>query len=299
VRLQLALSLGEARTPAGDAALRTLVEQAGKQAFLADAVVSGLRGREVGFIMGLVQSPDGAKSATVATYATSAVLKSAKASDIDQVLSLAAADSTPEWARSAVLSGVKYFLPKSAEGKSFPGNLPAEPKPLLALAEKTDTPDGKTAAQLLKQLRWPGKVGLAASEAKPLTPEQQALFDKGQKQFAVLCATCHQPNGQGLAGLAPSLLYSRWVLGDDRVLARIVLNGKAQENLTMPPWRAALDDEAIAGVLTFVRRSWGHDANPVTPAVVAEARAATAKREEPWSDADLEDLLQGLEPAKR
>ena len=66
----------------------------------------------------------------------------------------------------------------------------------------------------------------------------------------------------------------------------------------MPPWRAALDDEAIAGVLTFVRRSWGHDANPVTPAVVAEARAATAKREEPWSDADLEDLLQGLEPAK-
>ena len=31
----------------------------------------------------------------------------------------------------------------------------------------------------------------------------------------------------------------------------------------MPPWKAALNDEAIAGVLTFVRRSWGHDADPV------------------------------------
>ncbi len=300
VRLQLALSLGEVRTPAGDAALRALVVQAGTQAFLADAVVSGLRGREVEFVEGLAHdAPDGGKSASAVTFATSAVLKAGDGVRINRVLNVAAADTTPEWARTAVLAGVKYFLPKSAEGKSFAGTLPAEPKPLLALAEKTDTPAGKTAAQLLKQLRWPGKPGMVNSEAKPLTPAQQALFDKGQKQFAVLCATCHQPNGQGLAGLAPSLLYSRWVLGDERVLARIVLSGKAQENLTMPPWKAALDDEAIAGVLTFIRRSWGHDASPVTPAVVAEARAATANRQEPWSDADLEDLLQDLAPARR
>ena len=59
---------------------------------------------------------------------------------------------------------------------------------------------------------------------RPLTAEEQSLFEKGKTQYATLCAACHQPTGQGLAGLAPSLVYSRWVLGDPRVLARIVLN---------------------------------------------------------------------------
>jgi hypothetical protein len=89
------------------------------------------------------------------------------------------------------------------------------------------------------------------------------------------------------------------VLGDPRILARIVLNGKVTENLTMPPWKAALNDDAIAGVLTFVRRSWGHDADPIAPVVVAEARKEVGKREDPWSDADLDELLQALAPAKK
>ena len=128
---------------------------------------------------------------------------------------------------------------------------------------------------------------------------EQAQFEQGKVQFAGLCAACHQPNGQGLAGLAPSLVYSRWVLGDPRILARIVLNGKVQENLVMPPWKAALDDANIAAVLTFVRRSWGHDSDPVAPAVVAEARRATASREEPFSEADLQELAQELRPARK
>jgi mono/diheme cytochrome c family protein len=138
-----------------------------------------------------------------------------------------------------------------------------------------------------------------ASAARPLTADEQALFDKGKAQFATLCAACHQPNGQGLAGLAPSLLYSRWVIHENpQFLARIVLNGKVTENLTMPPWKAALNDEAIAGVLTFIRRSWGHESDPVTIQTVAEARAATAKREEPFSEADLSELQQELAPAR-
>jgi mono/diheme cytochrome c family protein len=95
------------------------------------------------------------------------------------------------------------------------------------------------------------------------------------------------------------LLYSRWVLGDSRILARIVLNGKVQENMVMPPWKAALDDENIAGVLTFVRRSWGHDADPVSPKIVADARRDTAGRDEPFTDADLEELAQTLGRVRR
>ena len=125
------------------------------------------------------------------------------------------------------------------------------------------------------------------------------MFDKGKAQFAAFCAACHQPNGQGLAGLAPSLVYSRWVLGDPRILSRIVLNGKVQENLVMPPWKAALDDENIAAVLTFIRRSWGHQADPVSPSVVAETRAATATRTEPFTDSELQEAAHELVPVKK
>jgi mono/diheme cytochrome c family protein len=88
-------------------------------------------------------------------------------------------------------------------------------------------------------------------------------------------------------------------LGDPRILARIILNGKVQENMVMPPWKAALDDENIAAVATYIRRSWGHEADPISPAAVSEARKATASREEPFSDADLEELAEALGTAKR
>jgi glucose/arabinose dehydrogenase/mono/diheme cytochrome c family protein len=300
VRLQLALSLGTPHTKEADAALRALVVAAGRQPFLADAVVSGLAGREAEFVEALAVDPQAAaRSVDAVRFATSAVLKSGDAARIERVFTVAGAESTPVWAKSAVLSGVRLFLPKSPDGKrTFPGLLPAEPKALLALA-KTETTAGETAKQLLTQLKWTGKPGMDAIAVRPLTADEQALFDKGKAQFAVLCATCHQPNGQGLAGLAPSLVYSRWVLGDPRILARIVLCGKVQDNLVMPPWKAALSDEAIAGTLTFIRRSWGQEADPITVATVAEARKDTAKRDEPWSDADLEELAQSLAPAKK
>ena len=298
VRIQLALSLGALKTPVGDEALRTLVVAAGRQPVLAGAVVSGLAGREAAMIEALGRDPAAANnSSDTVKFATSAVLKGGQAASIDRVLTLAAADNAPDWARTAVLAGVRYFLPKSAEGKEFAASLPAEPKPLLALAARQDTPFGAAAQQLLGSLKWPGKAGSVMAVMKPLSAAEQELFEKGKTQFATLCAACHQPNGQGLPGLAPSLVYSRWVLGDPRILSRIVLNGKTQQNLIMPPWKAMLDDTAIAGVLTFVRRSWGHDADPVSLATVVAARRDTAKRDEPWTDTDLEELVQTLSAA--
>jgi glucose/arabinose dehydrogenase/mono/diheme cytochrome c family protein len=300
VRLQLALSLGEFKTDAADMALRDLVIAAGRQPFLADAVVSGIAGRENALVESLVKTPAAAaRSGEVLRYAVSAILKSGDAARIERVLAIIGSDVTSDWAQIPMLAGVRHFLPKSPDGRAFPGNLPAEPKPLIALAAKSGSPAAPIAKQLLAQLKWPGKAGAAEVAARPLTKEEQTLFDKGKTQFAALCAACHQPNGQGLAGLAPSLVYSRWILGDPRILARIVLNGKVQENLVMPPWKAALDDESVAAVLTFVRRSWGHDSDPVSPAIVSEARAATKARQEPFSDADLEELAQALGPEKK
>ncbi len=300
VRLQLALTLGEAKTEAADLALRDLVIEAGRQPFLSDAVVSGIGGRENDFIEQLLRtSKSAARGGDVLRYSVSAILKSDDAARIERVMGIIGSDQTPEWARIPMLAGVRHFLPKSPDGRSFPGNLPTEPKALVALAAKSDAGAAPIAKQLLAQLKWPGKAGAADVTARPLTTQEQAMFDKGKAQFAAFCAACHQPNGQGLAGLAPSLVYSRWVLGDPRILSRIVLNGKVQENLVMPPWKAALDDENIAAVLTFIRRSWGHQADPVSPSVVAETRAATATRNEPFTDSELQEAAHELVPPKK
>jgi len=46
-------------------------------------------------------------------------------------------------------------------------------------------------------------------------------------------------------------------------------------------------DEQIADVLTFVRASYGQQASPVTAAEVKSVRDANAKREQPWTAAEL------------
>ncbi|HEX2854620.1 MAG TPA: c-type cytochrome [Opitutaceae bacterium] len=298
VRLQVALSLGEVRTPAADSILQRLAVNHPGQPLLRDAVLSGLAGREDAFIAALtasVKEGDTPPLAAVA-FAASAVLKSGDALRIERLFATSFAPASPAWVRRAVLDGVQRFLPRSPEGKSLAGSLPVEPRPLVAFAATTGDPDAAKARQLLASLKWPGKAGEKSAAVVRLTAEQQALFEKGRAQFAMVCAACHQPTGQGLPGLAPALVNSRWVLGDERLLARIVLSGKARENLIMPPMRA-FDDETLAGVLTFIRRSWGHQAAPVAAAVVAEARTALANREEPYTDAELDALLQKLNSA--
>jgi mono/diheme cytochrome c family protein len=300
VRLQLALSLGEMRNAEGDTALRLLATFAPTQPYLADAIVSGLAGREELFVASLAadgKNMASAPSAAVA-FATSAVMKSGDAPRIEGLLSLLGNASVPAWTRTAVLDGVLRIIPKTSDGKMLIASLPAEPTSLVAVAAQKDSPDSARAEKLLANLKWPGKPGLTNVAAVELTPAQKALFEKGQAQYANVCAACHQPSGQGLPGLALPLVNSRWVLGDDRVLARIVLCGKAQDNMIMPAMRA-FDDETLAGVLTFIRRSWGHEASPVSIATVAEARTAVAKREEPWTDSDLEELVQNLGPAPK
>ena len=55
----------------------------------------------------------------------------------------------------------------------------------------------------------------------------------------------------------------------------------------MPPL-GSLSDEQLAGVLTFVRRSWGNQASAVEPADIVRVRAATSDRAGAWTDVELE-----------
>jgi mono/diheme cytochrome c family protein len=57
-------------------------------------------------------------------------------------------------------------------------------------------------------------------------------------------------------------------------------------NLDMPSW-AALSDEQIAGVLTYIRREWGHEASAVNPADVHSIRDWNQARKDGWTEAEL------------
>lgn len=119
-------------------------------------------------------------------------------------------------------------------------------------------------------------------------PAQQAL---GAKVYERHCADCHGAQGQGAraAGgpasgpwLVPPLAGNRAVVMDrpDNVI-RVVLNGgygpaTAGRPLPhgMPPYATLLSDEEIAAVVTHLRTSWGHRANPVGALAVARQRGA-------------------------
>jgi mono/diheme cytochrome c family protein len=131
---------------------------------------------------------------------------------------------------------------------------------------------------------------------RPLDAKETALFERGRGVFATVCASCHQTSGSGLQSMAPPLRGSEWVMGDQDTLGRILLGG-----LTGPisvlgePWELEMPavvatDEEIAGVLTYLRREWGHAGEPVQPATIKALREESRKRARAWTAAELKAL---------
>ena len=117
----------------------------------------------------------------------------------------------------------------------------------------------------------------------------------GKKVFDMTCVACHQSNGLGVPGQYPPLVGSDWATGSEERVIRIVLHGLngpitvegKEYNNVMAPLGAALKDEQIANVLSYVRASWGNAAPEVLPETVAKVRADTAGRTAFWTAAEL------------
>ncbi len=120
-----------------------------------------------------------------------------------------------------------------------------------------------------------------------LKGEEKKLFELGAEVYRreAHCITCHQADGQGLpAAQFPSIAKSNWVNGDPRRLIRIVLHGlmgPIEVNGTKYPGQVpmtafkGLSDREVAGVVTYVRNTFGNQGSAVTPAQVAAERQAT------------------------
>ncbi|MEO8615710.1 MAG: PA14 domain-containing protein [Luteolibacter sp.] len=118
----------------------------------------------------------------------------------------------------------------------------------------------------------------------------------GQQLFTLYCSACHGADGKGAtAGTFPPLSGSPWVAGDPDRAVKIVLKGLTGSvdvlgktyNLEMPPQGAALPDDQVAAILTYVRSAWGNQAAAVTTDFVKSTRTAIEDRKTPWSAPEI------------
>jgi mono/diheme cytochrome c family protein len=121
---------------------------------------------------------------------------------------------------------------------------------------------------------------------------EAALLARGKAHYDQVCGLCHGVDGLGKPGQAPPLAGSEWVntKGFER-LTHIPLAGVSGQlsvkgqmwSLSMPAMGAAMSDDDLAGVLSYIRNSWGNKGGPVTADEVKAARAALGAHPLPMS----------------
>lgn len=121
----------------------------------------------------------------------------------------------------------------------------------------------------------------AADADAPIDP---AAMEIGKTQFLV-CGACHGQNGEGTVA-APPLAGSEWVTGPVSNLILIQLRGLAGpvtvkgKEYIFPAGMAPMayqTDEQIAGVLTYIRNSFGNKSSAVKPEQVSALRGEVGK----------------------
>ena len=115
--------------------------------------------------------------------------------------------------------------------------------------------------------------------AGPATPPSP-----GARLYANNCLACHQKNGEGVPNVQPPLAGTPVPVGDPGELLGWVLYGERPASLPrgrysgVMPQFSYLSDEDLAALLSYVRSNFGNAAPPITPAMVAAARAAHRAR---------------------
>ena len=120
-------------------------------------------------------------------------------------------------------------------------------------------------------------------------------LERGKAVYENVCALCHNPDGMGKPNQAPPFAGSDWAMGSAARMIRIPLSGLSgpvkvkdtEWNLSMPAMGAALPDDDLAAVLTYIRQSWGNKGSAVTPEQVKAVRAEIGNRSQPWTAEQL------------
>lgn len=131
----------------------------------------------------------------------------------------------------------------------------------------------------------------SVAELQLYQPPSGGNLDRGKAVYDNVCALCHNGDGTGKPNQAPSFVGSEWVVGSPNRMIRIPLAGltgpltvKGETwNLAMPAMGAALSDDDLAAVLTYIRQSWGNKASAITPEQIKAVRAEIGNRTQPFT----------------
>ncbi|MBV8298666.1 MAG: c-type cytochrome [Candidatus Eremiobacteraeota bacterium] len=162
--------------------------------------------------------------------------------------------------------------PIQVGGKTYSGTMPAW-KDQLSVDE---------VAAVLTYVRsaWTNKAAAVTADQVAAARNPTALSGAGI--YAVKCASCHQPGGQGSAAYPPLNQNPHVAAGDPKEMIATIVNGRSGPltvngttyNGKMPTWKGQLSNADIAAVATFVRSAWSNRASAVTEQQVAAAGAS-------------------------
>ena len=138
-------------------------------------------------------------------------------------------------------------------------------------------------ATYLKSLP-PGEHDLpmpAAPVRATAAPVPTNLFTtRGGLGYVQFCVDCHRQDGTGVKGVFPPLQQNPSIVAaDPATLLHVTLTGwKTAETAAHPrvytmPTFTRLSDQELAEILSFVRTSWGNNAEPVAASQVKKMRA--------------------------
>jgi len=122
---------------------------------------------------------------------------------------------------------------------------------------------------------WIG-AQLAAAEAEAGSADREwaldELMERGEGVYGTYCVACHQGNGQGVAGVFPSLVGVDITTGENPdAHIDVLLNGRA--GTAMQAFSTQLNDADLAGVITYTRNAWGNDTGDVVqPSTIKSLR---------------------------
>jgi mono/diheme cytochrome c family protein len=108
---------------------------------------------------------------------------------------------------------------------------------------------------------------------------------RGGRVYEDHCARCHGKQGEGTPGAYPALAKNRAVtMNSTANVIRVVLSGGYLPATSanprpygMPPFAPLLDDAQVAAVLSYIRASWGNDAQPVLQREVMRYRTGAVQ----------------------
>lgn len=303
VRRQLAATLGELPAQQRVPPILDILGLFADDPVVVDVAISGLAGIESDVLDAWLEQPE--PHPDVAGMLAGAVARPRDPGATEALIALASNPELGTAVRAAILDGMRLGL-EGADGRTGgqvvaggragsrpPGmrppsapsiriDLEREPVALTAMAGG-DGELASAAADAAAVIGWPGKP---RQVARPRTAEEDALFARGGEIYGGLCIGCHGDQGQGIQNIGVALAGSQFVTGNENIPARVLLHGKEGQVGLMPPV-AHFSDEEIAGILTYIRGSFGNTADPVSIVAAKEYREAYVHRDRPWTDEEL------------